>query len=145
MNMKTSCHPLNVVIFLASGEAENYECAGPIQLKEWMTEGRVSSDTRLYDRRAQRWLTANEYLKSCRERTQLQELDDLDCTLTDLMGVAEELKRISEIMGGKADKNDGQGNLSEHWQAERTDGNAHDDNANNNLRVLSPNAGAYAH
>lgn len=145
MNMKSPCHPLNVVIFLPVGEAKNFECSGPIQLKEWMSEGRVGSETRVFDRRAEAWTTAGKYIKSCRERTQLQELDDLDVTLTDLMGVAEELKRISEIMGGKADHNDRQGNLGEHWQTERTDGNSNRNNEDNHLRVLSSNTGTYAH
>jgi len=145
MNMKQPSHPLNVVIFMPRGEAENFECSGVVQLKEWMSEGRVASDAKVFDKRAQSWMTAAEYIKNCRERTQLEELDDLDVTLTDLMGVAEELKRISEIMGGKVDHDDRQGNLSEHWQAERADGNANSNNANNHLRVLGSNTGTYAH
>ena len=119
MNVPALEHPLNVVVFLPKGVAENYECSGPMQLREWMGAGRVHADTRVFCRRKSKWMSVQEYLRDCREKTELQQLDDMEHTLTDLVGVAEELKRISELMSLKGKEDDGQGNVGVNREAVR--------------------------
>lgn len=117
MNVPGLDHPLNVVVFLAKGIAKNYECSGPVQLREWMGSGRVHSETQVFDRRRNKWMSVQEYLRDCREKTEIEHLDDMEHTLTDLVGVAEELKRISELMALKGKEDDGQRNVGVNREA----------------------------
>ena len=93
--MKAVEHPINVLLLGEDGQGKNIGCAGPTQLRQWLSQGKVEQATSLFVRKTQQWLTVETYLGWCDKKSDTEQLYDMDATLTNLLSVAEELKLAS--------------------------------------------------
>lgn len=139
--MRSPDHPINVVIYCDSGKADNYDCAGPQQLKEWLNNGRVKPQTQVFARRIDKWMTVESYLGWADRKSDTEQLHDMDATLTNLCGIAEELKRLTALAEEK-ERHDRQRNERKHRETKRPNGNANNHNDDNCPAILGPVARA---
>ena len=140
--MKTPELPVNVVIYSDSGKADNYDCTGPEQLKAWLQAGTVNSQTRVFARRVNKWMTVECYLGWADRKSDTENLCDMDATLSNLVGVAEELKRLTALAKKRDPNYDRPRDFSEHRKAVRADGDADRNNDHNGAAVCLPITGA---
>ncbi len=123
-------YPLNVVLFREEGTADNCDCVGPTQLREWLRTGKVSTADRVFVRREKRWVTVQQCLSSYVDKSAEEQLEDMDITLTNLCAVAEQLK----VMTGRFSSAPARP-LSEHRKTLGADGNTDRDNDDNGAAV----------
>lgn len=133
--------PINVVMLSPFGVAENVGCAGPEQLKNWLDEGRVTEASHVYVEKDSSWMSVETYLYYCGRRSDTEQLDEMAVTMTNLLDVAEELKRLARIRDG----DHRQRNVGKHRKAVGPDGDADDHDGDDCATIRSTGAGAYAH
>lgn len=126
--MKTPDCPINVVVYNSEGKADNHDCTGPSQLRTWLNEGRINPQTQVFARRVNKWMTAESYLGWAERKSDTENLCDMDATLTNLVGVAEELNRLTALAAKREQSNDRPRDFRKHWKAERSDGNSNSNN-----------------
>lgn len=145
--MKQPDCPLNVVIYAPAGSAENYDCTGPTQLREWLKGGRVTEQTAVFAKRSGEWMTVASYLNWSERKSDVETLSDMDATLTNLVGVAEELKRLTELASKReaSKHHDRSRDFREYRKTERTNGDTNRDDDHNRTAVCRavPGAGSY--
>lgn len=133
--------PINVVILSVKGVAENVGCAGPEQLKNWLDEGRVTDASHVYVEKDSSWMSVETYLYYCHRKSDTEQLDEMAVTMTNLIDVAEELKRLARIRDG----DHRQRNVGKHRKAIGSDGDADLDDGDDGCTIRSAVPGAYAH
>tara|TARA_B100000131_G_scaffold265982_1_gene263729 strand:- start:3783 stop:4214 length:432 start_codon:yes stop_codon:yes gene_type:complete len=143
--MKTVECPINVVVYSPKGKADNHDCTGPSQLQTWLNEGRVQPHTQVFERRTEEWMTVESYLRWTERRSDVETLHDMDATLTDLVGVAEELKKLTALAAKREQENDRSRDFRKHRKAERSDGNSDKHNERHGSIVRQPVECAYPH
>ena len=139
--MKQVKQPINVVVLSKKGIAENFGCAGPEQLRGWLAEGRVTDSSHVYVEKDQAWMSVETYLYYCHRKSDTEQLDEMAVTMTNLLDVAEELKRLARIRDG----NDRPRDLGKHRKAVGSNGDADLDDGDDCATVRGAGAGAYAH
>ena len=133
--------PINVVMLSSHGIAENVGCAGPEQLKGWLDKGRVTDASHVYVEKDSTWMSVETYLYYCGRKSDTEQLDEMAVTMTNLLDVAEELKRLARIRDG----NDRPRDLGKHRKAVGSNGDAALDDGDDCATVRGAGAGAYAH
>jgi len=135
-------HPVNVVCLSKEGKAVNHGCAGPEQLRTWLAEGRVKDSSQVFVEKTQSWMNTIAYLQWCERKSDTEQLFDMDATLTNLLSVAEELKKVS---GGYPSVSPGPRDFREHWKAVCSDGDIDDDDDDDSATIRSTVAGVGAY
>jgi len=133
--------PINVVMLSSHGIAENIGCAGPEQLKGWRDEGRVTDASHVWVEKNSAWMSVETYLYYSSRKSDTEQLDEMAVTMTNLLDVAEELRRLAR----KSDGNDRSGNKRIDREIVGSDGDADDHDGDDCATIRSTGTGAYAH
>ena len=133
--------PINVVMLSSHGIAENVGCAGPEQLKGWLDKGRVTDASHVYVEKDSTWMSVETYLYYCGRKSDTEQLDEMAVTMTNLLDVAEELKRLARIRDG----DDRPGNKRINRKVIGSDGDVDDHDGDDCATIRSTGPGAYAH
>ena len=139
--MKQVKQPINVVMLSKHGVAENVGCAGPEQLKRWLDNGRVNNASHVYVEKDKAWMSTETYLYYCHRKSDTEQLDEMSATMTNLLDVADELKRLARLRDG----DDRPRNVSKHRQAVGANGDVDDYDGDDCPTIRRTRTGSYAH
>jgi len=139
--MKQVKQPINVVVLSSKGIAENIGCTGPEQLRGWLDKGRVTDASHVYVEKDKTWMSAETYLYYCHRKSDTEQLDEMAVTMTNLLDVASELKKLARLRDGNGRPRD----IGVDRKAVRSDGDADIDDGDDCATVRRTRTGSYAY